>query len=200
MLALIKHHFTQKNEIDLKPNSITKKSVRFIVGKSVLDIGVGSGRDVLYLAKKGFNVVGVDISTSALKELKKICKDKKLKISLKNKPIETFSYKKKYNAVFCLNVLPFIAKKDVKNVISSMKSNTSKGGVNTIKVFTTKDPAAKKNKHKLTYFKTNELKSYYKDWKIIYYKEYLSKPEKHKNNPMWHRHHIAELIAIKQSF
>ncbi len=51
----------------------------------------------------------------------------------------------------------------------------------------------------MTMFKHNELKSFYKDWKIIHYKEYLTKLERHKGNMKLHRHHIAEIIAIKNT-
>ena len=48
-------------------------------GKTVLDVGVGTGRFATWLAKKGFEVVGVDISKEMLKEAKR-----KTQISSKN--------------------------------------------------------------------------------------------------------------------
>lgn len=57
-----------------------KKPVPFVVKalpifkdygvKAVLDLGCGVGRHCIYLAKMGFNVIGVDISRSALKMAK----------------------------------------------------------------------------------------------------------------------------------
>lgn len=57
-----------------------KKPVPFVVEalplfkdhkvKTVLDLGCGMGRHCIYLAAEGFRVIGVDISTSALKTAK----------------------------------------------------------------------------------------------------------------------------------
>ena len=38
--------------------------------KVFLDLGCGTGRNSIYLAKEGFDVVGIDISRSALKKTK----------------------------------------------------------------------------------------------------------------------------------
>jgi SAM-dependent methyltransferase len=51
-----------------------KKAIRFVKGR-VLDIGCGPGRISLYLQKKGFDVLGVDISPLAIR----VCKLRGLK-------------------------------------------------------------------------------------------------------------------------
>jgi hypothetical protein len=118
-------------------------------------------------------------------------------VRVEHAKIEQFTYRKKYHAIFCLNVLHFLKKRQMTHVISSMKTNTVRNGINVITVFTENDPAAKRNRGTLTYFTTGELKEYYNDWTIAHYKEYMTPREIHKGNPHWHRHHIAELIAIK---
>jgi len=51
-----------------------RKAMRFVNG-SVLDIGCGAGRVALYLQKKGFDVLGIDISPLAVR----VCKVRGLK-------------------------------------------------------------------------------------------------------------------------
>ena len=51
-----------------------KKAMEFVKGR-VLDIGCGAGRHSLYLQRKGFDVVGIDISPLAIK----ICRLRGLK-------------------------------------------------------------------------------------------------------------------------
>ena len=48
----------------------------------VLDIGCGSGTNSIFLAKHGFDVVGVDISPTAIKLAKKRTKDVGVKVKL----------------------------------------------------------------------------------------------------------------------
>ncbi|KPL00952.1 MAG: hypothetical protein AMJ91_02420 [candidate division Zixibacteria bacterium SM23_73_3] len=51
-----------------------KKAMRYVRGK-VLDIGCGAGRHCLYLQKRGFDVLGIDVSPLAIK----VCKLRGLK-------------------------------------------------------------------------------------------------------------------------
>jgi 2-polyprenyl-3-methyl-5-hydroxy-6-metoxy-1,4-benzoquinol methylase len=46
-------------------------------------LGCGSGRHVVYLAKNGFEVYGIDIAKSGIKIAKEWLKDEKLKANLK---------------------------------------------------------------------------------------------------------------------
>jgi len=50
---------------------IEKKAIRFVRGR-VLDIGCGAGRVLLYLQKRGFDVVGIDVSPLALEICRKM--------------------------------------------------------------------------------------------------------------------------------
>lgn len=47
-------------------SEIDRKAIKYVRGK-VLDVGCGAGRHSLYLQKKGFNVLGIDISPLAVK-------------------------------------------------------------------------------------------------------------------------------------
>ncbi len=208
MYTSTRNHFDRKYEKvhggkallwGLKPNFITKTSLKCLKGNKILDLGVGEGRDALFLAKRGFTVTGVDISAVALGVLKQKAHQQRVKLRLKHSLIEDFSYPEKQDAIYSLNALHFIKRKDIKKVISTMKENTSENGVNVIKVFTVKDPSYPQKKNKITYFKENELKSFYTNWKIVHYDEYLTKLEKHGKEGKWHHHGIAELIAVKLS-
>ncbi|KAB8032288.1 methyltransferase domain-containing protein [Fluviispira multicolorata] len=68
------------------------------LGKKLIDLGCGEGRDSLYLANKGFEVIGVDVSASALKRAREIAEEKNISlcflerdvIYLRNLPFEGF--------------------------------------------------------------------------------------------------------------
>lgn len=51
--------------------------------EKILDLGCGSGRHTVYLAKKGFKVYGFDISTEGIKLTKNWLKENNLKANLK---------------------------------------------------------------------------------------------------------------------
>ena len=49
----------------------------------VLDVGCGTGENALYLAEKGFSVVGVDLSTRAIDAAKAKATERKLKVDFR---------------------------------------------------------------------------------------------------------------------
>jgi SAM-dependent methyltransferase len=51
--------------------------------KKILDLGCGTGRHLIYLAKRGFEVYGLDIAEDGIKIAKNWLKEEKLKANLK---------------------------------------------------------------------------------------------------------------------
>ena len=52
--------------------------------KKILDLGSGSGRHIVYLAKRGFDVFGIDIAKEGIDITKYWLKKENLKANLKN--------------------------------------------------------------------------------------------------------------------
>lgn len=63
----------------IKPNRFVIKVPELIRGGSVLDIGVGEGRNAFFLAEKGFEVTGIDISKEAIVKFLDLAQKKKHK-------------------------------------------------------------------------------------------------------------------------
>jgi tellurite methyltransferase len=180
-----------------KADKIVVESIKYIQEKDVLDLGTGEGKNAIYLARKGFSVLGVDYSPVGLSRMRKRLKELDIKVKIKRVSLEEFSYPMKYSAIFAINTLEFIERKELKHAISSMKTNTLKGGINVIKTITVNDPQYKKRKDRI-FLKLGELKKFYKDWEIIHYREYMGKLEKHTKDNKLHRHAVAEIIARKK--
>ena len=181
-----------------KPDKLTIKSVKYIKGEDILDLGVGDGKDAVYLSKKGFSVLGIDYSKLGISRLKKNAKKSNVKVKTKIIDIKNFVSTKKYSAIFSLDTLNFLKRGDIKNITKKMKDHTLDGGINVIRVVNVNDPGFKESRYKKSYFKKNELKEFYKDWKIIHYKENISEPEKHGKDDEWHRQGFSEIISMKK--
>lgn len=94
------NNFTYINILDIL-NSHLNKSF-----KRILDLGCGSGTISFYLASKGYNVKGIDISKKAIK----LCKASSLDIELKNIEFEVCDFpiqipKGKYDFIFFSEVI-----------------------------------------------------------------------------------------------
>jgi SAM-dependent methyltransferase len=60
------------------------------VGRA-LDIAMGEGRNAVYLAKKGFRVVGVDISDVALRKARNLARKNKVTIETVRQDLQTYT-------------------------------------------------------------------------------------------------------------
>ncbi len=161
---------------------------------SVLDLGVGHGKNSLFLAKKGFELTGVDFSKSGIESFLDSAKNEGLEVKGILMDITKFVFSKKYDIIISTATLNFLKKEEIYDLIKKIKDNTEEDGLNVIMAFTDAVPSKV-----LTYsFKKNELRDAYKDWKILYYDEYLTSVEEHKNQGP-HRHSCAFLIAQNKS-
>ena len=164
---------------------------------TVLDLGVGQGRNALFLAGNGFNVTGVDISPEGVNQFINTAKTRGLIVKGTVCDIRDYEYPQDFDVIMSIATLPFLKKEEIAPVIQNMKQHTNRGGINLITVFTEDDPASKKMT-RLYYFKKNELKQFYDDWDIVRYNEFTTPPEKHGENGVLHTHAIAVIIARKR--
>lgn len=183
-----KDFFWSKN-----PDKSVKLVLNYKKKGNVLDLGVGEGRNALFLAKHGFDVTGVDFSREGIKKFEDIAKKQNLKIKGLVGDLRKFNFDKKYDVIISNATLHFLKENEIRNIIKKLKENTKKSGLNIITVFTEENPG--KNFPYL--FKKNELKEFYSDWDIIKYKELMTPLEKHGKDGKWHRHGVAIIIAKK---
>jgi len=87
----------------------TKKEVDFIEeelnlpkGSLILDVGCGTGRHAIELAKRGYKVTGIDISKEMLKEAKKRCREEAVSVNFKQSDATDFKVEELYDACICL--------------------------------------------------------------------------------------------------
>ncbi|MEM4703424.1 MAG: methyltransferase domain-containing protein [Candidatus Pacearchaeota archaeon] len=185
-----------KGEIwKFKPHNITVRLTKLIPkGASVLDLGCGDGRDSVFLAKKGFKVTGIDVSKSAIKRLKDRARKEKVKIKTIIADLEKYRIRKNYDLIFSCVTFHLLKKSSINRIIKNMKEKTKQNGLNALFVFRKKGHELQK---KNTYLGKCALTNYYRDWKIIHYKEFKMK-DKHSGDPNFHYHYIAEIIARKK--
>ena len=110
--------------------------------KSVLDLGCGAGRNSVYLAKKGFDVVGVDVSKSALTLANKWAKKEKLANAtftlgtMINIPFDDCHL----DAVVSISVIHHGVKEDIIRTIAEVHRILKKEGVFLANIASVKDP------------------------------------------------------------
>ncbi len=138
--------FKDKGKFFHKPHKDVVKLVKLLKQNQVnevLDLGCGSGRHAVFLAKNGFDVYGMDNSKSGLDHTRKWLKKESLTAKLKKANCyEKYPYKDNFfDAVISVQVIHHAVIKDIEFCISEIKRCLKPGGI----VFVTV-PKTKKNK------------------------------------------------------
>jgi ubiquinone/menaquinone biosynthesis C-methylase UbiE len=70
--------------------------------KRILDIGCGTGRHAIELAKRGYAVTGIDLSESQLKRAREKAVEEKVNVQFEQGDARTLKYKNEYNGALIL--------------------------------------------------------------------------------------------------
>lgn len=133
-----------------------------------MNLGICYGRNALYLARKGYNVTGVDISQIAIDQCRQKANKNGLDLHYICQDLGDFAIKDKYDVIYSTATLHYLGNRSkINRIIREMKKHTLAGGLNIISVPTDTKIAMDFP----YYFKGEELRSYYKDWTILEYSE-----------------------------
>ncbi len=206
--------YKNKGRVQKEIYPIIRRCIRLLKRsnvKRILDLGCGTGRHTIFLAKKGFKVYGVDISQSGLDIIKKTKSKLKLRnIKLKRADMAKIPYKSNFfDSIVCTSVINHARlnkiKRTFKEIVRVLKSN----GIFILEVISPKDftfktgieiePGTRINiadwdsdvPHH--FFTKSKLKIFLKDFKVIRFKE-TPKMSERLNRV---RHHY-EIIAVKK--
>ncbi len=174
---------SQKNHL----NSVTKLTA--------LDLGTGTGNEVIYLLNQGFHVTGVDILNDS-KEIiyQQINEHQKTSFVFINSDFAKFDFLSKYDLVWSYLSLPFCNKNDFLKVVQNSIESVNDNGVFAGSFFGEMDEWVLNNK--VNGLSKSQLESLFSDMIICHL---IEKKEIRKsvmqNDKQWH---YFEIIAKKK--
>lgn len=157
---LLQHREPSKNLVKILNN---------INGKKALDVACGAGKNSIYLAKNGFEVDALDISSVALESL-----NQKIYKNIYTKQVDLEEYipaKNYYDLIVKTN---YLNRKIIPNLIEALK----KDGLIFIETYMDHPTNTKPNSNPDFLLKKDELKIFFKNnFEIISYDEFDNEPE-----------------------
>lgn len=108
-------------KVPVNPSTLVLETLANAPPGSALDIGMGNGRNAIYLARKGWKVTGIDISSEAVKLAQ--AETKKLNVALEAS-VSRFedlpSYLNRYDVILCMYVEE-LTTKNAKKIMDMLK-------------------------------------------------------------------------------
>ncbi len=165
---------------------------------TILDIGVGDGRNALFLVRHGFKLVGLDIASEAIDILLNKAEEAGVQDNVTGIVADISEYKlvEPYDNILSHFTLHFIAQEKFLPVLHMMQAQTSPGGIHFISDFTQEGPLYKPTTSKY-WLKKDELKQLYSDWEVIHYEEKPVKTRATDEAGNRYMHTAALLVARK---
>lgn len=166
----------EKVVFSLEPNKVVENSLAYISSGKVFDLGAGDGGDSLFLAEKGFDVTAVNISTSAIRKINDLAKERNLKIETIVGDISAMEVGIQSNLVLLIRVLQLFDKNESLGILKRVQNATVAGGINVLDVVI-KDSDfykfAQQNESQINRFypTEEEIIELYRDWEVLFSKK-----------------------------
>ncbi|BCU80644.1 hypothetical protein JIR001_04270 [Polycladomyces abyssicola] len=165
-------------------------------GKTVVDLGCGEGRDAVYFAKNGLNVMAVDLSQTGLKKAKHWAETEGVSLTTVQADLLSYRMDTMVDAVYSIGVLHYLPPEIRPNTFGHYKAMTRSGGIHAFNVFVEKPyipvpPDYAENEY---FYRTGELLQYYWDWEIISFAEFVFDCN---SSGIPHRHAVNVMLARK---
>lgn len=139
---------------------------------TVLDVGMGEGRNAVFLARKGHKVTGVDISSVAIKKARALAMEFGVRINTVASSMDTYAPKEKFDAIICFY---YVDRKLIPKMINWLKP----GGILMFESHTEMQKTVKGHEHYNSEYllKQGELLDLFKSLRIIKFEEPLQAQE-----------------------
>ncbi|MBU1319994.1 MAG: class I SAM-dependent methyltransferase [candidate division Zixibacteria bacterium] len=195
-----------------KPSSLVKNFASLANLGQALDLGMGEGRDAIYLAQQDFSVTGVEFSETGIQKCQQRAERLGVNVNTVNKDVRDFRIAKgKYSLILLNNMFQYITKSEAHHVSQGIVSGLKKGGLVIASVFTYDDPRYGEYKKKTTelepgtfllmsgevysFYDYSELLEFFKPLRLLYYTEYDYYDTHGGKSGHWHG--VAELVAMR---
>lgn len=192
----------EKGDWREEPSDLVKRFAELAPEGRALDLGMGEGRDALYLAGLGYQVTGVELRETAVDKCLQGAENLGLMIATEVADVRQYRIpKRRFAIIICNSLLPFLTKKQAEALVGGIAAGLKKGGLFICRCFTIDDPSFKAHQRKsreiapgvfqdsggkvYSFYGYGEILDLCRTLRPIYYQEYDYYDAKHRP-PHWH--------------
>ncbi len=154
---------SEKYLFGTRPIAFLEQNVDLLPKGTVLDLAMGEGRNGVFLATKGFQVTGLDISEKGLEKARKLAAERGATIRTRVVDLETYQLPKNtYDVVLCTYYLQ-------RDLFPQIKDALKSGGMALVETYTMDHRKYRPRFRREYLLHANELLELFQDFTIIRY-------------------------------
>lgn len=190
------NYFTEKYGLT-RTHSDVLAAAKVVVPGRTLDLGCGNGRNSLYLAANGYDVIAWDKSPVSIANLDRIKVEEGLdNLQTKIVDLNTLTFDGEYDFILSTVVMMFLERQTIPSLIANMQRCTKSSGYNLIVAAMDTPDFPCMVGFPFT-FKEGELRWYYKGWEILKYNENVGELHRTDENDNRIKLRFATMLARK---
>lgn len=179
-------------------------------GVSVLDIGVGQGRNAVPLARRGCRVTGIDTSDVSVEQVNAKAQAEGLPLEARLVGFEEYEPAEPFDAVLCFGLLQMLPPARAASLVERLRRWTRSGGGLFLMAWHVDDPAfgtycetwertglrsfrSPDGKKFRTFLGQREILQFFRGWRVVHHWEGLGSVHRHGEGPE-ERHGDIELV------
>ncbi|AFH61799.1 SAM-dependent methyltransferase [Paenibacillus caseinilyticus] len=157
-----------------EPNELAKRVPAFIPeerrpGKKLLDLGAGEGRDSVFLAKLGFDVLAMDFASEGLAKARRLAEEAKVSIRTLEGDLNDWMLPLSVDVIYSIGTLQYLHPENRPRQFRHWQDRTAAGGLHVLFAFTRHpdvETAPDWGKNEYLY-EPQELESCYPHWDTL---------------------------------
>jgi tellurite methyltransferase len=156
-----------------KPTQLARDVVRLAgrlrrSARTLVDLGSGEGRDSIFFARRGYRVLGVDISSVGVRKAERRASRLGVDVRFRVGDIRTYRLSRRVDVVFCSGALNNVPRRIRAARFEHFKAKTAPGGINAMNADVPKPYIPPQTTNPFASpFRSGELLGYYWDWEIL---------------------------------
>ena len=117
---------------------LASQAALFRPGQRVLDVACGEGRNSVWLAQRGCEVLGIDVSPLGLKKAQRLAEERRVQVAFQQADVRTWDWAPAaFDAVVC-TFIQFAAPSDRQRLFQGFAATPKPGGVLVLQGYTPK--------------------------------------------------------------
>lgn len=182
-----------------EPNDFARRTLASIPENKPLraiDIGAGEGRDAVFFAENGFDVLATDTATNGLKKAIRLAREHGVEIEVLEGDVNSLELEGSFDLVYSAGTIQYLRPENRERQFAHFQKRTTSGGVHALLTFVDHPgiPLAPDWGENEFLYDPGELREYYAGWRCLHSRAFVFDDD---SGGEPHKHAVEEYVFAK---